>query len=160
VTFACAAFAAGAATAAGDSYGPWQPTYQGPIDVPAGFVCSFPISAEPVHQHLLLRYRYDAAGNIVGYQVTGPIVVRITNTLTGDTVQRNAASLATVTLNPDGSWTALFDGNLLLFMTVDDTPSGQLLLLSGRTVLSGTAAGTKSLVEQTGRSENLCDTLA
>src|SRR2546430_9982033 len=76
VLFVCAV---GAATAAEGSWGPWEPTYQGPITAPAGTVCAFPVRAEPVRQDMAFRYHYDEAGNPDGYQVKGPLIARITN---------------------------------------------------------------------------------
>jgi hypothetical protein len=154
--------AAGVATAAPDegSYGPWEPTYQGPITAPAGFVCSFEVTAEPVREHLLVRYHYDAAGNVDGYQATGLLIARITNTETGASVVRNLSGPGTVTFNPDGSYDAVVEGNFLVFFLGQDDPANQLLLLTGRTVLHGAPTGEKTLVSHTGAVENLCETLA
>jgi hypothetical protein len=157
---ALALCAAGAASADGGSWGPWEPTFQGPITAPAGVVCTFAISAEPVRQHMLIRYHYDDAGTVDGYQVTGPLVARITNVETGASVELNLASFGTVTLNPDGSYDAVVEGNFLVFFTSGESPSNELLLLVGRTVLHGSATGTKTLVSASGRTEDLCQTLA
>jgi hypothetical protein len=157
--FALASWPAGAASAGG-SYGPWEPTYQGPITAPAGFVCSFPVFAEPLRQNMQLRYHYDSAGSIDGYQVKGPLVARITNLNTGASLERNLASFGTVTLNPDGSYDAVVTGNFLVFFLAGDTPSNQLLLLVGRTVLHGTPTGEKELVDRSGLRQDLCETLA
>ena len=150
----------GAASAGDGSWGPWEPTYQGPITAPAGTVCTFAVSAEPVLQHMLLRYHYDDTGAIDGYQVTGPLVARVTNVESGASVERNLASFGTVMLNADGSYDATVEGNFLVFFTTGESPSNELLLLSGRTVLHGSATGVKTLVAESGRSEDLCATLA
>ena len=115
-----------AATAANGSYGPWEPIYQGPITAPAGYVCSFTVTAEPVYERPQIRYHYDDAGSIDGYQVTGPLVARITNTKTGASVQRNLSGLGTVTLNPDGSYDAVVNGNFLVFFLGGDNPQSEL----------------------------------
>ena len=159
-TFVLALGATGAASAAAGSWGPWEPTYQGPIAVPAGIVCTFPVSAEPVRQHMLIRYHFDDSGAIDGYQVTGPLVARVTNVDSGASVERNLASFGTVTLNADGSFDASVEGNFLVFFTSGESPSNELLLLSGRTVLHGSPTGVKTLVSESGRSEDLCETLA
>jgi hypothetical protein len=156
---ALALCAAGAASADGRSWSPWEPTFQGPISVPAGVVCTFAVSAEPVRQHMLIRYHYDDAGTIDAYQVTGPLVARVTNAETGASVERNLASLGTVTLNADGSYDAVVEGNFLVFFVSGESPPNELLLLSGRTELHGSATGTKTLVASSGRSEDLCATL-
>src|SRR5438093_10707599 len=128
----CGIQAAGAATG---SWGRWEPTYQGAITAPAGTVCPFAVSAEPVGQRLQIRYHYDEAGNPDGYQVGGLLIGRITNTETGASVERNLSGLGTVMFNPDGSWNAVVEGNFLVFFRSQDTPSNQLLLFKGRTVL-------------------------
>jgi hypothetical protein len=158
-TFALALVGAGTTAAADGSYGPWQPTYQGPITAPAGVVCSFTVTAEPVREDLRVRYHYDSAGNVDGYEATGQLVGRITNTETGASVVRNLFGPGTVTFNPDGSYDAVVAGDFLVFFLAQDSPSNELLLFSGRTVLHGAPSGEKTLVFHSGQVENLCDTL-
>jgi hypothetical protein len=158
--FVFALVVAGTTTAANGSYGPWEPTSQGAITTPAGAVCSFTVTAEPVREDLRIRYHYDAAGNVDGYQVTGQLIGRITNDETGASVVRNLSGPGTVTFNPDGPHDAVVDGDFLVFFLALDTPSNELLLLSGRTVLHGAATGEKTLVSNSGTTENLCETLA
>jgi hypothetical protein len=160
VALAVTAFAAGPATAAGGSWGPWEPTEQAPITAPAGVVCPFPVSAVPVEQHLLLRYHYNDAGVVDGYQATGSLVGRFTNTDTGTSVVRNLSGPGTVTFGSDGSYDAVVNGNFGVFFLAGDTPANELLILSGRTVLHGSPTGEKTLVSSTGQVENLCETLA
>ena len=155
------AFAAATATAAADgSYGPWEPITQRPITAPAGVVCPFTVTAEPVAQKLKIRYHYDDAGNVDGYQVTGPLTANITNEETGASVQRNLSGLGTVTLYPDGSYDATIQGGLLVFFLAGDTPANELLFVSGNTVLHGAPSGAKLLVSVSGSTEDLCQTLA
>lgn len=150
---------AGATTAADGSYGPWEPTDQAPITAPAGVVCSFTVSAEPVRQDLRVRYHYDSAGNIDGYEATGQLFGRITNTETGASVVRNLSGPGTVTFHSDGSWDADVAGDFLVFFLAQDSPANELLLFSGHTVLHGSPSGEKTLVSHAGQVENLCDTL-
>ena len=159
-TVGALALTGGAAKATPPGYGPWETTFQGPITAPAGLVCSFAVRAEPVVEHLRVRYHYDDAGNVDGYEATGALVARITNLDTGASVQRNLSGPGTVVFYPDGSYDAVTNGNFLVFFLPGDTPSSQLLLSSGHTVLHGNPDGTKTLVSSTGRSENLCETLA
>ncbi len=147
-------------SAAGNGYGPWESTDQGPITAPAGYVCPFTVTAEPVRQDLRIRYHYDAAGNIDGYQVTGQLIGRITNADTGASVVRNLSGPGTVTFYPDGSYDAVVSGDFLVFFLARDTPSNALLLFSGQTVLHGAPSGAKSVTDSSGQVENLCDTLA
>ena len=95
---------AGTTAAAEGSYGPWEPIDQAPIAAPAGLVCPFTVTAEPVLQKLRIRYHYEDAGAVDGYQVTGPLVARITNAETEATVRENLSGLGTVTFGPDGSY--------------------------------------------------------
>jgi hypothetical protein len=157
--FALMLVGAGQAATADGSYGPWQSTYQGPITAPAGVVCSFEVTAEPVREDLRVRYHYDAAGNVDGYEAIGQLVAQITNTETGVSVVRNLSGPGTVTFNPDGSYDAVVDGDFLVFFLAQDSPSNELLLLSGHTVLHGAPTGEKTLVSSSGQTENLCATL-
>jgi hypothetical protein len=160
-TLALALAGAATSTAADDgSYGPWEPTYQGPITAPAGVVCPFTVTAEPVREDLRVRYHYDSAGNVDGYQATGQLIGRITNEETGASVVRNLSGPGTVTFNPDGSYDAVASGGFLIFFLAQDNPSHELLLLSGSTVLHGAPDGAKTLVSHSGDVENLCGTLA
>jgi len=157
--FALALVGAGTTAAADGSYGPWQPTYQGPITAPAGVVCSFAVTAEPVREDLRVRYLYDSASNVDGYEATGRLIGRITNTQTGASVVRNLSGPGIVTFNPDGSYDAVVDGDFLVFFLAQDSPSNELLLLSGHTVLHGAPSGEKTLVSSSGQTENVCTTL-
>ena len=159
-TFALALAAAGTTAAADGSYGPWQATYQGAITAPAGYVCAFTVTAEPIREDLRVRYHYDAAGNVDGYQATGQLIAKITNVDTGKSVVRNLSGPGTVTFNADGSYDAVVEGDFLVFFLAQDDPSHALLLLSGRTVLHGAPDGAKTLIAQSGQVENLCDTLS
>ena len=162
VIFAIVVFALGAVgtAAAGGSWSNWEPTEQGPISVPAGTVCSFPVTAEPVRQDLRLRYHYDDAGNPDGYEVVGPLIARVTNTSTGASVVRNLSGQGIVMFAPDGSWDAIVNGGFLIFFRAGDDPANALLYFTGHTVLHGSPTGQKTLVSHTGPGENLCDTLA
>ncbi|HEY6151734.1 MAG TPA: hypothetical protein VIW19_14525 [Gaiellaceae bacterium] len=158
-TFGLGAVGAGSA-AEGNGYGPWESTFQGAITAPAGAVCSFQVTAAPVREDIRVRYHYDSAGNVDGYESTGQLIARITNDETGASVVRNLSGPGTVTLYPDGSYDATAGGNFLIFFLAQDDPAHQLLLISGRTVLHGDASGAKTLVSHEGQVENLCDTLA
>jgi hypothetical protein len=159
-TFALALVGAAAGAAADDgSYGPWQPTYQGPITAPAGAVCTFSVTAEPVREDLRVRYHFDSAGNVDGYEASGQLIARITNNETGASVVRNLSGPGTVTFNPDGSYDAVVSGDFLIFLLAQDSPSHQLNLYSGHTVLHGAPDGAKTVVSNSGSVENLCDTL-
>jgi hypothetical protein len=161
ISFAVFALALGAAQAAAadGSWGSWEPTFQGAISVPAGVVCPFAISAEPVREDLAVRYHYDESGAVDAYQFKGPLVARITNLDTGASVERSLSGFGTVTPHADGSYDAVFEGGLLLFQRSGDSPSSELLLLTGRTELHGSPTGVKTVVSASGQSEDLCKTL-
>jgi hypothetical protein len=72
---------------------------------------------------------------------------------------RNLSGPGTVSFNPDGSYDAVVSGDFLVFFLAQDTPSNELLLLSGNTVLHGAPTGEKTLVSSSGQTENLCETL-
>jgi hypothetical protein len=162
ISFALCALALGGATAAaaGGSWGRWEPTFQGPISVAAGVVCPFAVSAEPVQEDLAVRYHYDDTGAIDAYEFKGPLLARITNLDTGESVVRSLSGLGSVAPHADGSYDAVFEGGLLLFLGSGDSPSSELLLLTGRTVLHGSPTGVKTVASSSGASEDLCRTLA
>jgi hypothetical protein len=154
---------AGAATgtaADGNGYGPWEATYQGAITAPAGAVCPFTVTAEPIREDLRVRYHYDSAGNVDGYEASGQLIGRITNEETGASVVRNLSGPGTVIFHRDGSYDAVLSGDFLVFLLAQDSPSHQLNLYSGRTLLHGAPDGSKSVVSHSGQVENLCDTLS
>ena len=111
-----------------------------------------------MHEDLAVRYHYDASGAIDAYQFKGPLEGRITNVDTGASVVRNLSGFGTVTPHADGSYDAVFEGGLLLFMGGGDSPASELLLLTGRTELHGSATGVKTVVSANGASEDLCQT--
>jgi len=154
------ALGAASAGAADGSWGSWEPTFQGPLSVPAGAVCLFAVSAEPVRENLAVRYHYDDTGTVDAYEFKGPLLARITNLDTGESVVRSLSGFGSVVPHADGSYDAVFEGGLLLFLGSGDSPSSQLLLLTGRTVLHGSPTGVKTVVASSGASENLCETLA
>jgi hypothetical protein len=162
ISLALCALALGAATAAAadGSWGSWEPTFQGPITVPAGTVCPFAVSAEPVREDLAVRYHFDASGSVDAYEFKGPLLARITNVDTGASAVRSLSGFGSVVPHADGSYDAVFEGGVLLFLRSADSPSSELLLLTGRTVLHRSATGVKTVVAANGASENLCETLA
>jgi hypothetical protein len=154
------ALGAAQAAAADGSWGPWEPTFQGPISVPAGAVCPFAVSAGPVHEDLAVRYHYEDTGAIDAYELKGPLVARITNLESWASVVRSLSGFGTVIPHADGPYDATFEGGLLLFLGSGDSPSSELLLLTRRTVLHGSPTGVKTVVSASGQSEDLCRTLA
>ena len=162
ISLAVCALALGAAQAAAadGSWGSWEPTFQGPISVPAGVICPFAVSAEPVQEDLAVRYHYDDSGAIDAYEFKGPLLAWITNLDSGESVVRSLSGLGSVVPHADGSYDAVFEGGLLLFLGSGDSPSSELLLLTGRTVLHGSPTGVKTVVSASGQSEDLCQTLA
>ena len=162
ISLALCALALGAATAAAadGSWGRWEPTFQGAFTVPAGAVCPFAVSAEPIREDLAVRYHYDDTGAVDAYEFKGPLLAQITNLDTGESVVRSLSGFGSVVPHADGSYDAVFEGGLLLFMGSGDSPASELLLLTGRTVLHGSATGVKTVVSSSGASEDLCQTLA
>jgi hypothetical protein len=143
-----------------DRTGPGNRRIKARSRAPAGVVCPFTVTAEPVREDIRVRYHYDSAGNVDGYKATGQLIGRITNSETGASVVRNLSHPGTVTFNPDGSYVAVVQGDFLVFFLGQDDPANQLLLFSGRKVLQGAASGEKTLVSHSGEVENRCDTLA
>lgn len=101
-----------------------------PFDLDTTF-CSFPVHVESPFQAEYGSTSTQPDGSTV-IRVTGPLFVKVTNTLTGKAVTVNASSPATVTISPDG-YTVTYDtqGRSLFFgpnLAAFGLPSGIVAL--------------------------------
>jgi len=127
---------------------------------PPGEVCSFPVTVDIFRNDQYVTHHYDDEGNLVSDSITGALIVRITNTATGTSVERNLAGQGVVTYNSDGSLTFSGNGHFLAGFHTTDSPANQLLVFSGNTVVDISSTGRKTLVSSDGIAEDLCMTLA
>jgi len=86
--------------------------------------------------------------------VTGPLKVRLTNTVSGTTLTENVSGPAKVYPHADGTTTVIGRGTGLI-------PSpGHLWLATGNSVIAVSADGTQILLSTDGRFVDLCGALA
>jgi hypothetical protein len=86
--------------------------------------------------------------------VTGPLKVRLTNTVTGTSLTENISGPAKVYPHADGTTTVIGRGTGLI-------PSpGHLWLATGNSVIAVSADGTQILLSTDGRFVDLCGALA
>jgi hypothetical protein len=101
--------AASAAAAPNGSAPPaagWFPVPTTPEDIPAGLLCDAPTHLEAIVDHVferILTTNPDGSPRLV--QFTGPLVLRLTNNLTGVFTDVDASGSANVVTEEDGSQT-------------------------------------------------------
>jgi hypothetical protein len=151
--------ASSGAASAGTVVGPYSITQPDGTE-PAGEVCSFGLGFTYPTQDLQETDYYDAAGTLVKSFVTGPLITKVTNLTTGQSVVRSESGPGWFYYHPDGSLTIVAPEHIGIGFHTGDTPADEFLITTGLTVLDVSATGTKTLVKQDGTAENLCDTLA
>lgn len=157
--FAVAAPVASASADAGPtpSEAGWFPVPTPPFDVAAGVVCDAPIHVDlpvdEVVERILTTYP-DGSPHLV--QFTGPLLVRVTNTVTGASTEVDASGSANVELHEDGSRTWQILGPVLFrFPEGGNLPRG-FYHLDGAYRVEQSATGIKNLFMATGTVENIC----
>jgi hypothetical protein len=137
------------------------PAPGGSASFPAGFVCPFALSLEPVVDRATGTVHFDKQGDVRWFHGSGHLVYRYTNDDTGQSVDLNISGPGKQTEGSDGL--LHFDGTgpwtLLFFPT--DNPSSTALYIKGHLHFTvDPSDGTLTLVSYTGTAENLCDLLA
>ncbi|MFD4138361.1 hypothetical protein [Streptomyces sp. NPDC058572] len=107
---AAAALGAAPASASAGTDAGWEPAPSTPWDVAAGGRCDFPVHGEPIVDEVVQRVlstHPDGSAKLVAYK--GDLVIRVTNTDTGDFYDADASGSALVDHGSDGSrfWTVL-----------------------------------------------------
>lgn len=174
-----AAATAATATASGIPALPGVPAdtsgLQGPVvthpaspsfDYPAGEVCAFPSHTDFPVSDLTTRTWTDAAGNPVFAVETGPLLMKVTNLDTGESVTRDISGTGVITY-PDypSADTYVLSGNdwSAAFHTADRPAHNTWIVASTfMSVKVSTADGkvTRQLLGLSGPYEDLCKTLA
>jgi hypothetical protein len=168
-----------AATASGIPALPGVPAdtsgLQGPVvthpaspsfDYPAGEVCAFPSHTDFPVSDLTTRTWTDAAGNPVFAVETGPLLMKVTNLDTGESVTRDISGTGVITY-PDypSADTYVLSGNdwSAAFHTADRPVHNKWIVASTfMSVKVSTTDGkvTRQLLGLSGPYEDLCKTLA
>ncbi|MGL5910700.1 MAG: hypothetical protein ACRCZP_11905 [Phycicoccus sp.] len=165
---ALAALLAGPTTASagptsdrGDDQPGWERLVAAPFTSPAGDLCPFELRSEPVFDEVYTRItKTYPDGSPKRQEYSGPLVVRLTNTASGESVQRDLSGRAVATYAPDGSFEFRIQGPAAVGFRADrgdSLPTGYYVL-RGVHVVSFAADGT--LTVDRGAEENVCRTLS
>jgi hypothetical protein len=151
--------AAGAADGSAGNGG-WKPFRSQPFD--STNVCSFTIHGDIVEDQE--EVRVDATypdGSTKVEEFRGPLVIRFTNTSTGESVVRDVSGYAVLHFKQDGGSTWFFNGGGSIGVHFGNkaTPPGSYIL-QGEFVLTISADGTRDIRRLHASMENLCTTLA
>lgn len=151
-----------AASAATASPIPWQPYRTAPWTDAPGAVCSFGVATTIVRdqeeERVLASY---PDGSTELQEFRGPLYIRYTNTSTGASVVRNLSGYGWFHYGTDGGIEAFIASHIGVTVDVGNSgwPAGEWVI-SGKSVVTVSAAGAinVSLIHAT--AENLCQTLS
>lgn len=132
-----------------------------PRDNPAGDVCPFGMHTEFPVADLTLRTWSNDAGDPVYAIESGPLVARVTNTGTGETVERDISGTGSHTY-PDKHTDILSGGDWAGVLHAGDEPANKLLISRGYMSVKITTKGDRThreLLALDGEYEDLCETL-
>lgn len=136
-----------------------DPLVAGPLLFPAGLVCPFPVLLEPTQNGQTIKTFPDGS-----FMITGRFRTRITNLTSGESLEINNPGPIFIHENADGTIAVKGTGTNAFFFFRGDLGPGQpgaLLQLEGLTLETLNADQTQVLsFSHSGKSENLCDTLA
>lgn len=150
-------------TASAEEQSDWIPYHQPDITSPAGRSCDFEVYEHVLRDHE--RYRVAETypdGSTKREEWTGLLVMRFTNTETGESVVRNLTGRGDYVYGQDGSWELRnVGGHFAAGLHPGDDPGPGIYWVSGSGyVVAQDASGHRTLTEGNGRMENLCETLA
>lgn len=143
----------------GPSTSGWTPAPTAPFDRVAGEVCDFPVHGDPIVDHVVTKVLASYPdGTIRRDAFKGPLIIRVTNTLTGKYFDADASGSAIVDHARDGGQTWYAAGPVLANFRegAGNLPRG-LYLIDGiyRLVITADHHLTLTL----GHTDNVCDHL-
>ena len=156
-----------AQAATGGGSGEWIPVPSAPFDQPAGVTCDFPIHGEPlVDEVVRMVLKTYPDGSPKREMYTGALIFRVTNTLTGASIDVDISGSAVVDYKPGSSFgrpgsSALVYGPILLGMHegLGNLPRG-LYVPNGVYTLTINDSGFRTVKWKIdGGAENICDDL-
>ncbi len=156
------AVAALAVAPSADAKSPWTPYHSQDFVDAAGTVCPFELAGHIVSDKE--RYRttaYFPDGSPRYQEFTGQLIIRYTNTATGESVVRNLTGRGDFEYFADGGFT-LYDkgGHFGAGLHPGDDPGAGYYVVTGHGwAVHGDADGHYTLIEGHGTIENLCVTL-
>lgn len=101
------------------------------VSFPAGAFCSFGVTIESVQNGLFTITFLDADGNLRWIFGAGQSILRVTNDDSGESIVVNASGPGKIVPQPDGSLLIDGQGPWLFGFFPTDTPSQELVLLTG-----------------------------
>lgn len=140
--------------------GGWHRYRSEPFTAAAGTLCRFQL-----HSGIVLDREYSrttarfADGSARTQEFVGPLVVRVTNVVTGRSVQRDLSARAVVQYHRDGSFEFHLQGPAAVGFHPGDRHRRGYFVLRGLHVVHFAADGTRTVTVDQGREENLCSTL-
>ena len=135
-----------------------SPLPAGDFEAPAGLFCSFGVLVETiVNNQVLTTFPPKPNGDIVQL-ATGALVIRLTNTSTGESITVNISGPGRFTIHPDGSVTLEATGRWFLGL-IENAPF-TAFISSGRVVVSFAPDAPPTLVSQSGHVEDVCALLS
>jgi hypothetical protein len=146
--------------------GAWVPAPSAPWDLPAGARCDFPVHAEPVVDEVKTRVlaRYpDGSTRREAY--VGDLVLAVTNTDTGETLEADLSGSALVAYEPGGTlttnstWYAVGPALFGFREGGGNRPRG-MWVFDGVYTIAFDANGYKTVTIHHGSERNLCTELA
>ncbi|MBT8225705.1 MAG: hypothetical protein KJO75_09440 [Dactylosporangium sp.] len=146
--------------------GDWERVPSAPFDQAAGVTCDFPVHGEPIVDlvvRMVLQTYPD--GSVKREMYTGALIIRITNTTTGASVDKDASGTAVVDYKPGGSYSSNStwhaEGPILLGMRADggNLPRA-LYIVNGIYTLNFSKSGYRTVKWKVdGGADNICDDL-
>jgi hypothetical protein len=145
--------------------GGWIPAPSGPFDQAAGVTCDFPLHGEPIVDEVKMRVLATYPDGSSKREIyDGALIMRVTNTSTGASVDADASGTAVIDYKPGGSFaqssTWQVAGPVLVGFREGggNLPRG-MYILDGIFTLKFSDTGFKTVKFQVGGADNLCDDL-
>jgi hypothetical protein len=120
------------------------------VSFPAGAFCSFGVTIDSVSNGLFTITQVDSEGNLRWIFGAGRNVLRVTNDATDESIVVNAGGPGKIVPQPDGSLVIEGRGPWLFGFFPTDTPSHELLLLTGNFEVRVAPDGTLTLLSHVG----------
>jgi hypothetical protein len=143
----------------GPSTSGWTPAPTDPFDRVAGEVCDFPVHGVPIVDHVVTKVLATYPdGTIKRDAFKGPLIIRVTNTLTGKHFDADASGSAIVDHATDGGQTWYVAGPIMANFRegAGNLPRG-LYIINGLYRFEITAGHHLTLT--LGHADNVCDHL-
>jgi hypothetical protein len=127
----------------------------GPVSYPAGVVCPFPVSVEPVSDSTVIHALPN--GDLF---ITGRLVQKATNLQTGQSMTFPRSGPLRLVFNPDGTVTDISLGQVLWTFFRQDVGGPGLFLFKGRVVIQSSAEGFATSISHVPNETDVCQALS